>query len=124
MWRAMRLTSTSEPPRLSGARQASITHLPDAPSRSDHQTNWRLEVAYSHRQSRRKLERILQQPDSKAATANGFLVTRLAFRSGKQAYRNAYGKELSGEPGPRPVAAADKRVLGVVVRGYFVAKAP
>ncbi|MGD1017784.1 MAG: lipopolysaccharide kinase InaA family protein [Verrucomicrobiia bacterium] len=71
-----------------------------------------------------KLERVLQQPDSRAATANGLVVNRLAFHSGKQAYRRAYGKELSGQPGPRPVAAADKRILGVVVRGYFVAKVP
>lgn len=71
-----------------------------------------------------KLEHILQQLDSEAGSANGFVVNRLAFHSGKEAYRRAYGQELSGEPGPRPVAAADKRVLGVVVRGYFVAKAP
>jgi tRNA A-37 threonylcarbamoyl transferase component Bud32 len=71
-----------------------------------------------------KLERVLQQPDSGAATANGFVVHRLAYHSGKEAYRRAYGRELSGQPGPRPVAAADKRILGVVVRGYFVAKVP
>jgi len=70
------------------------------------------------------LERILQHPEDRASDALGFFVNRLAFHSGKQAYRNAYGKELSGEPAPRPVAAADKRVLGVVVRGYFVTKAP
>jgi len=29
-----------------------------------------------------------------------------------------------GESTPRPVAAADKRLLGVVVRGYFVTKSP
>lgn len=68
------------------------------------------------------LERILREPDSGTATTNGLVVTRLAFRSGKEVYRRAYGKELSGEAGPRPVAAADKRVLGVVVRGYFVGK--
>jgi hypothetical protein len=70
------------------------------------------------------LERVLQQPDAATGNSNGFIVNRLAFQSGKQAYRKAYGKELSGQPAPRPVAAADKRVLGVVVRGYFVTKAP
>ncbi|MGA2604790.1 MAG: lipopolysaccharide kinase InaA family protein [Verrucomicrobiia bacterium] len=70
------------------------------------------------------LERVLREPDNEAGSASGFVVTRLAYRSGKEAYRRAYGKELSGEPAPRPVAAADKRVLGVVVRGYFVTKAP
>lgn len=71
-----------------------------------------------------KLERVLQQPDSGAGSANGFVVNRLDFHSGKEAYRRAYGQELAGQPGPRPVAAADKRILGVVVRGYFVTKVP
>jgi len=71
-----------------------------------------------------KLERVLQQVEAGAGDANGFVVNRFAFHSGKEAYRRAYGKELSGEPTPRPVAAADKRILGVVVRGYFVTKAP
>jgi tRNA A-37 threonylcarbamoyl transferase component Bud32 len=69
------------------------------------------------------LERILQHPDDRTTTT-GFVVNRLAFHSGKEAYRSSYGKELSGEPTPRPVAAADRRILGVVVRGYFVAKTP
>ena len=71
-----------------------------------------------------KLERVLQQPDSGTGNANGFVLNRLAFHSGKEAYRRSYGKELSGEPAPRPVAAADKRILGFVVRGYLVTKSP
>jgi tRNA A-37 threonylcarbamoyl transferase component Bud32 len=70
------------------------------------------------------LERILQHPDSNASNAAGFAVNRLAFHSGKEAYRRSYRRELSGESAPRPVAAADKRVLGFVVRGYLVTKTP
>jgi tRNA A-37 threonylcarbamoyl transferase component Bud32 len=70
------------------------------------------------------LERILHHPDDAAGNDSGFVVNRFAFHSGKQAYRRSYGKELAGEPVPRPVAAADKRVLGFVVRGYLVTKAP
>ncbi len=106
--------------RVKRVSRICLTHRHEVTTKRIGGLKWHIRIANLDE----KLERILQQPDSKAATANGFLVTRLAFRSGKQAYRNAYGKELSGEPGPRPVAAADKRVLGVVVRGYFVAKAP
>ena len=70
------------------------------------------------------LERVLRDPDSHAGDHHGFVVDRLAFRSGKKAYRRAYGIELMNGSAPRPVAAADKRVLGVVVRGYFVAILP
>jgi tRNA A-37 threonylcarbamoyl transferase component Bud32 len=70
------------------------------------------------------LERVLQDPNSHTNDPHGVVVDRLAFRSGKRAYRQAYGIELMGEPAPRPVAAADKRVLGFVVRGYFVTKSP
>lgn len=70
------------------------------------------------------LERVLRDPDSHTGDPHGFVVDRLAFRSGKEAYRRAYAIELMGGSAPRPVAAADKRVLGFVVRGYFVAKSP
>lgn len=70
------------------------------------------------------LERVLQDPDSNVDRADRFVVNRLPYRSGREAYRNAYYRELLGETAPRPVAAADKRVLGFVVRGYFVTKAP
>ena len=81
---------------------------------------WHIRRAYLDE----RLERVLQTPDSPMDDLSGFVVTRLAFRSGKEAYRKAYGIELTGEPAPRPVAAADKRVLGFVVRGYLVAKPP
>ena len=77
-----------------------------------------------HEYLNESLERILKDPDRQMDNhnPNGLVVCRLAFRSGKQAYRKAYGSELMGESAPRPVAAADKRVLGFVVRGYFVTK--
>jgi tRNA A-37 threonylcarbamoyl transferase component Bud32 len=71
-----------------------------------------------------RLEKILQDPDRQMDNPNGLVVNRLAYRSGKKAYRKAYGSELMGESAPRPVAAADKRLLGVVVCGYFVTKSP
>ena len=81
---------------------------------------WHIRRAYLDE----NLERILRDPDGHADSAGGFIVDRFACRSGKQAYRKAYGIELTDESAPRPVAAADKRVLGIVVRGYFVAKSP
>ena len=81
---------------------------------------WHIRRAYLDE----RLERVLQDPDSPTDDPSGFVVTRLAFRSGKEAYRKAYGIELMGESAPHPVAAADKRVLGFVVRGYLVAKSP
>ncbi|MGA2139785.1 MAG: lipopolysaccharide kinase InaA family protein [Verrucomicrobiia bacterium] len=79
---------------------------------------WHIRRAYLDE----RLERILQDPDRQIDNPNGLVVNRLAYRSGKKAYRKAYGSELMGESAPRPVAAADKRLLGVVVRGYFVTK--
>ena len=70
------------------------------------------------------LEKILENPDAFLGTANGFVVQRFRSRSAKQAYREAYRRERLGEAALRPVAAVDKRVLGFVVRGYFVAKLP
>jgi tRNA A-37 threonylcarbamoyl transferase component Bud32 len=81
---------------------------------------WHIRRAYLDE----KLERILQDPDQQIDDPNAFAINRLAYRSGKKAYRKAYGSELMGESVPRPVAAADRRVLGFVVRGYFVTKSP
>ena len=82
--------------------------------------NWHIRRAYLDE----NLERVLQDPEGHADNVGGFIINRFAYRSGKEAYRKAYGVELSGESALRPVAAADKRVLGFVVRGYFVAKSP
>lgn len=68
-----------------------------------------------------QLRRLLASPDG---AANGFVVHRMRFRSAKAAYREAYHRELCGQRTARPVAAADKRVLGIVWRGYFIAKMP
>ena len=106
--------------RLARLSRVCLTHRHEVATKRIGPLKWHVRIKYFDE----KLERVLQQPDSGAAAANGFVVNRLAFHSGKEAYRRAYGLELSGKPGPRPVAAADKRILGVVVRGYFVAKAP
>ncbi len=80
---------------------------------------WHIRLAYLDSQ----LEGVLRNPDG-VDNASGFVVDCLRHHSAKRAYRQAYYRELSGENVPRPVAAADKRVLGFVVRGYFVAKVP
>lgn len=79
---------------------------------------WHIRSAYLDE----ALERVLKDPSHHTNGHHGLVVERLAFRSGKNAYRKAYGIELLDESAPRPVAAADKRVLGFPVRGYFVAK--
>lgn len=70
------------------------------------------------------LEKILQDPNAQDSATNGFIITTRRFHSAKQAYREAYRRERLGETAPRPVAAADKRLFGFVVRSYFVAKTP
>lgn len=104
--------------RVARVSRICLTHRHEVTTRRIGGLTWHIRIADLDE----NLERVLREPDTAPATPNGFIVTRLAYGSGKQAYREAYGKELSGEPGPRPVAAADKRILGVVVRGYFVAK--
>ena len=106
--------------RMERLSRVCLTHRHEVTTKRIGPLKWHVRIKYADE----KLDRVLQQPDSGAASANGFVVHRLAFHSGKAAYRRAYGLELSGQPGPRPVAAADKRILGVVVRGYFVAKVP
>jgi tRNA A-37 threonylcarbamoyl transferase component Bud32 len=59
------------------------------------------------------LERLLREPDQPG-------VIQLPFHSGKAAYREAFLAELNGAATSRPVAAADKHVLGLLVRGYLV----
>jgi hypothetical protein len=80
---------------------------------------WHIRLAYWDSQ----LENVLRNPDA-ADNATGFVVDCLRHHSAKKAYRRAYFRELSGERVLRPVAVAEKRVLGFAVRGYFVAKAP
>jgi len=82
--------------------------------------NWHIRRAYLDE----NLERVLRDPEGQADKVGGLIINRFTYRSGKQAYRKAYGVEMSGESAPRPVAAADKCVLGFVVRGYFVTKSP
>jgi hypothetical protein len=82
--------------------------------------NWHIRRAYLNE----NLEKVLRDPEGHADNAGDFIINRFSYRSGKEAYRKAYAIELAGESAPRPVAAADKRVLGFVVRGYFVAKSP
>ena len=47
------------------------------------------------------------------------------FRSSRarRAYRNAYHLELLGIPTPRPLAAADRRCCGFLLRSYFLMEA-
>jgi lipopolysaccharide kinase (Kdo/WaaP) family protein len=106
--------------RLERVSRVCLKHRHEVTTKRIGPLKWHVRIKYFDE----KLERVLQQPDSGAGSANGFVLNRLAFHSGKEAYRRAYGQELSGKPGPRPVAAADKRILGIVVRGYFVAKVP
>jgi len=53
-----------------------------------------------HEYLNESLERILKDPDRQMDNhnPNGLVVCRLAFRSGKQAYRKAYGSELMVNP--------------------------
>jgi tRNA A-37 threonylcarbamoyl transferase component Bud32 len=106
--------------RLERLSRVCLKHQHEVTTKRIGSLKWHIRIKYFDE----KLERILQQPNSGAASPDGFVVNRRAFHSGKAAYRRAYGEELSGKPGPRAVAAADKRILGVVVRGYFVAKVP
>ncbi len=106
--------------RVERVSRICLTHRHEVTTKRIGGLKWHIRIADLDE----NLERVLREPDSGTAAANGFVVNRLTFHSGKEAYRRAYGQELSGKPGLRPVAAADKRILGVLVRGYFVAKVP
>ena len=114
--------------RAAAVRQACVARWSRICLRHSHEVvkkrigglQWHIRRAYLDE----RLESVLRDPNGHTDDPNGLVVNRLAFRSGKQAYRKAYGSELMGESAPRPVAAADKRLLGVVVRGYFVTKSP
>lgn len=106
--------------RVARLSRLCLTHTHEVTTRRIGGLKWHIRRSYLDEQ----LERILQQPDAGTSSVSGFVVNRFEFHSGKQAYRRAYGKEIAGEPTPRPVAAADKRTLGFIKRGYFVAKLP
>ncbi|HUJ72214.1 MAG TPA: lipopolysaccharide kinase InaA family protein [Verrucomicrobiae bacterium] len=114
--------------RAAAIRQARVARFSRVCLRHTHEVTkkrigglqWHIRRAYLDE----RLERILRDPDRHADNSEGLVVNRFAYRSGTKAYRQAYGLELTGKSTPRPVAAANKRVLGFVVRGYFVTKSP
>jgi tRNA A-37 threonylcarbamoyl transferase component Bud32 len=93
-------------------------------------------------------ERILSDPDgclaermkilkaglsSTVGACDGFVLKRYNFRKwgnpakdlfrssrARRAFRKAYHLELAGIPTARPIASADRRVLGLPIRSYFV----
>jgi len=70
----------------------------------------------------KRLNEILARPDANRAALD-YLVERyaLSFNGARRAYRRAYHQELSGVPGPRPVAVGERRLLGLCLCDYFVA---
>jgi tRNA A-37 threonylcarbamoyl transferase component Bud32 len=72
-----------------------------------------------------RLENVLQDPARHLGNASGFVVQKLRFRSAREAYRQAYHRELLGDAAtPQPVAAAERRILGIVWHGWLVTLPP